>query len=47
MLAGGACQRCGARATDAHHRHYRTLGRERDSDLEALCADCHAQAHGR
>lgn len=48
MLAGGACQRCGRnQATDAHHKHYRTLGRERDGDLEALCARCHAAAHGR
>lgn len=45
MLAGGSCQRCGARASDAHHRHYRTLGRERDADLEALCPGCHRRAH--
>jgi HNH endonuclease len=48
LLAGGVCQRCGReRATDAHHKHYRTLGRERDGDLEALCPACHAQLHGR
>jgi hypothetical protein len=47
MLAGGAYQRCGGRAVDAHHRRYRTLGHERDGDLEALCTHCHAQAHGR
>jgi HNH endonuclease len=48
MLAGGWCQRCGgARATDAHHVTYVRLGREADGDLEALCARCHAEAHGR
>lgn len=27
-----------------HHRHYRTLGRERDKDLIALCRGCAAEA---
>jgi hypothetical protein len=47
LLAGHACQRCGQRATDVHHKHYQTLGFERDGDLEALCEDCHRAAHGR
>lgn len=48
MLAGGACQDCGRRkATDAHHLTYDRLGRERDTDLLALCAGCHAARHGR
>jgi 5-methylcytosine-specific restriction endonuclease McrA len=46
MLAGSACQRCGARVTAAHHQTYDRLGHERDADLEALCPGCHAAAHG-
>jgi hypothetical protein len=38
---------CGARATQVHHLTYRRLGRERDSDLVALCAGCHAEIHGK
>jgi hypothetical protein len=47
LLAGGACQRCGTHATDAHHTTYARLGHERDGDLEALCGGCHRAAHGR
>ena len=47
LLAGGACQHCGARATDAHHTTYAHLGAERDTELLALCARCHAREHGR
>ena len=27
-----------------HHRHYRSLGKEKLSDLSALCSECHAAA---
>jgi hypothetical protein len=48
MLAGGTCQKCGReRATDAHHKHYRTLGFERDGDLLAVCGACHRRLHSR
>lgn len=31
-----------------HHKHYRSLGREQDADLEVLCEDCHERAdHAR
>lgn len=39
------CERCGARATLVHHRHYRSLGRESDDDLESLCKPCHEAEH--
>lgn len=39
------CERCGAKATDVHHKHYDTVGRERLEDMEALCAPCHAAHH--
>ncbi|HVG96165.1 MAG TPA: hypothetical protein VNK05_04665 [Chloroflexota bacterium] len=47
LLAGGACQRCGRRATDAHHKTYERLGNERDGDREALCGGCHDRRRGR
>ena len=28
-----------------HHLHYRTLGKERMSDLRVLCKDCHSVEH--
>lgn len=34
-------------AEHAHHRTYERRGRERHTDLVALCADCHAKFHGR
>jgi 5-methylcytosine-specific restriction endonuclease McrA len=40
--AGYKCERCGAKESlDIHHLHYRTLGHERMSDLQALCRSCH------
>jgi 5-methylcytosine-specific restriction endonuclease McrA len=42
----GVCQVCGTRRNlSVHHRHYRTLGRERMEDLELLCHACHANKH--
>jgi 5-methylcytosine-specific restriction endonuclease McrA len=41
------CQRCGKTMSvaggslDVHHKHYRTVGHERPSDLEVLCRPCH------
>lgn len=40
------CQMCGVRRSpfsplQIHHYHYATLGRERVSDLVALCVPCH------
>jgi hypothetical protein len=40
------CQRCGGKSgLQAHHRHYDTLGCERDCDLEVLCRACHEATH--
>jgi len=43
------CERCHKRASKkhplfAHHKHYATLGHERDEDIEFLCDSCHKQA---
>ena len=44
--AGGCCQDCGAhRNLHVHHKHYRTLGEERYSDVEVLCQSCHKRRH--
>ena len=49
--AGYRCERCGwgggmfaATLLDVHHWRYDRLGDEPLSHLEALCADCHADA---
>ena len=39
------CGRCGEKATQVHHKHYRSLGREKHSDLEAICRPCHEREH--
>lgn len=45
------CERCGRRGSNStlhvHHKHYRTLYRERRKDLEVLCPNCHRQQHGK
>ncbi len=47
-LAGYCCERCGATAWDkkleVHHLTYERMGHEKDSDLMALCPECHAVA---
>lgn len=42
-----SCQVCGSQATQVHHRTYARVGRERLSDLLALCRDCHESVHGK
>jgi 5-methylcytosine-specific restriction endonuclease McrA len=43
--AGHRCQRCGALGgLEVHHRHYDSLGAEREEDLEVLCKPCHESA---
>lgn len=40
------CQKCGYRNNlTVHHKHYQTLGRERDKDLIVLCWKCHQKQH--
>jgi 5-methylcytosine-specific restriction endonuclease McrA len=43
---GRKCQRCRSIAKlRVHHKHYRSLGREKMTDLEILCDDCHSLHH--
>ena len=43
----GVCSSCGRKTRlDAHHKTYARLGFEQDSDLIALCRECHAREHG-
>jgi 5-methylcytosine-specific restriction endonuclease McrA len=41
----GRCERCGGKATQVHHKHYRTVGREKNIDLESICGPCHKREH--
>jgi hypothetical protein len=42
------CTRCPeTEALEVHHNTYERLGRERLTDLQTLCSDCHAREHGR
>ena len=36
---------CGAKATEAHHKTYKNIGKEPLSDLVALCQECHEREH--
>ena len=46
--AGYKCRKCGRRhATQVHHETYRRIGRERLSDLTAVCGGCHKRIHGK
>jgi DNA-directed RNA polymerase subunit RPC12/RpoP len=46
--AGNRCQECGSRRKiQAHHKHYKTLYKERSNDIEVLCDRCHARRHGK
>lgn len=44
---GRKCQRCGSirGVMHVHHLTYWRLGHERDTDVEVICADCHAKNH--
>jgi hypothetical protein len=42
-----ACEKCGsAKELQCHHKHYRTLGRERREDILVVCRTCHCKLHG-
>lgn len=41
----GRCERCPEKAVLVHHKHYKTLRREQNSDLESLCKQCHDIEH--
>lgn len=46
IATAGGCERCYLITKDLelHHKHYETLGRESDEDLEVLCKACHREA---
>jgi hypothetical protein len=47
--SGGRCERCCRRhflgGLQLHHRTYARLGRERMTDVELLCDECHKSEH--
>ena len=48
-LVGNRCEACGRESEDGerlqlHHKHYKTVGRERLEDVELLCPECHPKA---
>lgn len=44
--ANGNCERCREqKAVHVHHLTYERVGDERLEDLQALCFDCHDEAH--
>lgn len=44
--ARGRCKKCGKAARDIHHKTYKRVGKEKQSDLMALCRECHQKQHG-
>ena len=42
----GKCEKCDSiDFLTVHHKHYRTLGAEKRSDIEVLCKECHFKTH--
>jgi len=39
------CFICGKRSQEVHHKTYKNLNRERNSDLLSLCHKCHEKLH--
>ena len=40
------CEVCGSsRRLQVHHKHYRTLGKEKREDVRILCKGCHENLH--
>ena len=44
-MANYKCRKCGERATQVHHETYERIYNEKDTDLTALCKDCHSKIH--
>ena len=43
---GSKCEICGGKLRlTVHHKHYRTLFKEKLSDLKVLCWECHKKEH--
>lgn len=49
VIERGVCEWCGESThgcrVNVHHKHYRTIGRERDEDLMLLHRECHESLH--
>jgi len=45
------CESCGdlfSRSDmEIHHKHYKSVGRERPDDVAVLCGGCHSRTHGK
>lgn len=39
------CEKCGGQASEVHHKHYDSLGREKNKDLVSICRQCHQKEH--
>lgn len=40
------CEKCGSnKQLQVHHLHYKSLGREKNTDLQVLCRACHEYCH--
>lgn len=47
-LANHICSKCGEKATQLHHLNYNNMGSEElDTDVIAVCKDCHDEIHGK
>jgi hypothetical protein len=45
---GNKCESCGLSGPlDVHHKHYKTIRKEKNRDLLALCRTCHQFEHWR
>jgi hypothetical protein len=46
---GSTCEKCGVWCNnpELHHKHYRTIGRERSCDVLLLCGACHRIEDGK
>jgi hypothetical protein len=41
------CEMCGTtKGLQCHHKHYRSLGREKRTDIMVVCCRCHCKLHG-
>lgn len=51
QAVGFRCQKCGRggdrKTLHVHHKHYKTLYKERRKDLEVVCVGCHKQYHNK
>ena len=46
--ANWTCSKCGEKATQLHHLNYYNVGDEElDTDVIAVCTDCHNEIHGK